>query len=260
MAAVEYTLPVTFVEHYTDSYFRFRTKRPTGFRFLAGQFIMIGLIIDDKPVMRAYSIASPLWDEEIEFYSIIVENGELTSHLQKIKVGDSVVMSKRAVGSLTLNSLSLKGEGKRLFMLSTGTGVAPFISIIRDERTYECFEEVYLVQTCRYIQDLQYCQDRIKEAKECPLVGEDAQKKLHLYTSVTREPYEYEGRITTLIENGKFFSDLGVPGLNLETDRIMICGSMDMLKDTRKILDAAGMTHGSGRTPAHYCWEKAFTG
>ena len=260
MASVEYTLPVTFVEHYTDSYFRFRTKRPAGFRFLAGQFIMIGLIIEGKTVMRAYSIASPVWDEELEFYSIIVKDGELTSHLQKIKVGDSVVMSKRAVGSLTLNSLSLKGKGKRLFMLSTGTGVAPFISIIRDDRTYDSFDEVYLVQTCRYIQDLKYVQDRVEDAKNCPLVGEDAQQKLHLYTSVTREPYQYEGRITDLIESGKFFSDLGIPGLNLETDRIMICGSMDMLKDTQNILDKAGLTHGSGHTPAQYCWEKAFVG
>ena len=260
MASVAHTLPVTFVEHYTESYFRFRMKRPAGFRFLAGQFIMIGLIVDDKPIMRAYSIASAIWDEEIEFYSIIVEDGALTSRLQNIKVGDHVVMSKRAVGSLSLNSLSLQGKGKRLFMLSTGTGIAPFISVMRDERTYECFDEVYLVQTCRYVKDLQYSQDRVKDAKECPLVGEEAQKKLHLYNSVTREPYQYEGRITTLIENGKFFSDLGIPGLNLDTDRIMICGSMAMLNDTRVILDAAGMTHGSGLTPAHYCWEKAFTG
>ena len=265
MASVEHTLPVTFVEHYTESYFRFRTKRPAGFRFIAGQFIMIGLMVDDKPIMRAYSIASPVWDEELEFYSIIVQDGALTSRLQKIQVGDHVVMSKRAVGSLTLSSLSLgkgkdKAKGKRLFMLSTGTGVAPFISLIRDERVYEYFDEVYLTQTCRYIKDLQHSQDRVNEAKACPLVGEDAQKKLHLYTSVTREPYQYEGRITTLFENGKFFSDLGISGLNLETDRIMICGSMAMLKDTRAILDAAGMTHGSGHTPAHYCWEKAFTG
>jgi ferredoxin--NADP+ reductase len=268
MASVEHTLPVTFVEHYTESYFRFRTKRPAGFRFIAGQFIMIGLIIDGNPVMRAYSIASPVWDEEIEFYSIIVADGELTSHLQKIKVGDHVAMSKRAVGSLTLNSLSLQGKSKakeqgntrRLFMLSTGTGIAPFISLIRDERTYECFDEVYLTQTCRYAKDLKYSQDRIEDAKSCPLVGEEAQQKLRLYASVTREPHQYEGRITTLIENGKFFSDLGIPGLNIETDRIMICGSMEMLKDTQTVLDAAGMTHGSGHTPAHYCWEKAFSG
>ena len=260
MATVAYTLPVTFVEHYTESYFRFRTKRPDGFRFKAGQFIMIGLMVDDKPVMRAYSIASPIWDEELEFYSIIVPDGELTSRLQKIKVGDDVVMSKRAVGSLIVNSLSLGGGGKRLFMLSTGTGVAPFASIIRDERTYKSFDEVYLTQTCRFVKDLQYTQARVTEAKDCPLVGEEAQKKLHLYTSVTREPYEYPGRITTLFENGKFFSDLGIPGLNLETDRIMICGSIEMLKDTRVILDAAGMTHGSAHTQAHYCWEKAFTG
>ena len=257
MAQAAFNLKVTAVEHFTDSYFRFRTERPQTLRFVAGQFIMIGLMVDDKPVMRAYSIASPTWDEELEFYSIIVQDGELTSRLQKIQVGDEVLMSKKSVGSLTLASLN--SGAKRLFMLSTGTGVAPFASIIREEETYEKFDEIYLTQTCRFVKDLQYSKARVAEAKECPLVGEEAQKKLHLYASVTREPHEYEGRITNLIENGKIFSDLGIPELNPETDRIMICGSLAMLKDTRAILDAKGLTHGSGNSPAHYCWEKAFS-
>ena len=258
MASKAFSLPVTFVEHYTESYFRFRIQRPDELIFVSGQFIMIGLEIDDKLVMRAYSIANPDWCEELEFYSIIVPDGELTSRLKNIKVGDEVAMSARPVGSLILSSL--RPGGKRLFMLSTGTGVAPFASLIRDERTYRDFDEVYLTQTCRYVQDLQYATDRVAEAHECPLVGEEAQEKLTLYSSVTREPYAYEGRITDLIESGKLFTDLGIPGLNPETDRVMICGSMEMLKDTQAILDAAGLSRGSGRVPGEYCWEKAFSG
>ena len=258
MAAAAYSLPVTFVEHYTDSYFRFRIERPGGFRFASGQFIMVGLMVDGKPLMRAYSMANPHWDEELEFYSIIVPDGALTSRLQHIKVGDEIALSAKAVGTLTLKSLG--AGGKRLFMLSTGTGVAPFASLIRDEETYQDFDEVYLTQTCRFAKDLQYAEDRIKEAQECPLVGEEAQKKLRFYGSVTREPHQYEGRITNLIENGKLFSDLDIPGLNPETDRVMICGSMEMLKDTQKVLDNAGLSRGSGHSPANYVWEKAFSG
>ena len=197
-------------------------------------------------------------DEELEFYSIIMPDGELTSRLKDIKVGDEVAMSARPVGSLVLSSL--RSKGKRLFMLSTGTGVAPFASLIREEKTYRNFDEVYLTQTCRYATDLQYAEDRVREAKECPLVGEEAQKKLRLYSSVTREPYQHEGRITNLIESGKLFTDLGIPGLNPETDRIMICGSLAMLKDTQAILDAAGLSRGSGHVPGDYSWEKAFSG
>jgi ferredoxin--NADP+ reductase len=258
MASKAFSLPVTFVEHYTESYFRFRIQRPPGLIFVAGQFIMIGLTINEKLVMRAYSLANPSWDEELEFYSIIMPDGELTSRLKEIKVGDEVAMSARPVGSLVLSSL--RSKGKRLFMLSTGTGVAPFASLIREEKTYRDFDEVYLTQTCRYATDLQYAEDRVREAKECPLVGEEAQKKLRLYSSVTREPYEYEGRITNLIESGKLFTDLGIPGLNPETDRIMICGSLAMLKDTQAILDAAGLSRGSGHVPGDYSWEKAFSG
>lgn len=258
MASVAHSLTVTHVEHYTESYFRLRVERPPRFRFVAGQFIMVGLELEEKNIMRAYSIASPAWDEELEFYSIIVQDGELTSRLKDIKEGDKLAMSAKAVGSLTLPSLT--GGGKRLFMLSTGTGVAPFMSIIRDELTYERYDEVYLTQTCRFKKDLQYAIARVEDAKNCPLVGEEASKKLRLYSSVTREPHEYEGRITTLIDNGKLFTDLGIPELNPETDRVMICGSLEMLKDTQAVLDSKGLSRGAGSKPGHYCWEKAFSG
>ena len=258
MASPAYTTRVTYVEHYTESYFRFRVERPEGLNFISGQFIMLGLIVDDKPLMRAYSIASPDWDDEFEFYSIIIPDGALTSRLRHIKEGDEIVLSAKAVGTLTMQGL-LPG-GKRLFMLSTGTGFAPFSCLIRDEDIYDDFEEVYVTQTCRFIKDLTYAIDRVKEAKECPLVGEEATERLHHYGSVTREPYKYSGRITTLIETGKLFTDLGIPAFNPETDRVMICGSLEMLHDTQVLLDAAGLSRGTKSRPGTYVWERAFTG
>lgn len=258
MATAAYSLRVEEVEHYTDSYFRFRLERPDSFRFTSGQFVMVGLIVDDKPLMRAYSIASPIWDDGLEFYSIIIPEGQLTSRLRHIKVGDHVALSEKAVGTLTLHPLG--PGGKRLFMLSTGTGVAPFVSLIRDEETYQSFDEVILTQTCRFREDLRYAEAKIEEAKNCPLVGEDAQRKLRFYGSVTRESYVHEGRITNLIESGKFFSDLGIPEFDPETDRVMICGSMEMLKDVQGALDRRGFERGYGHRPAGYVWERAFTG
>ena len=258
MASPAYTVKVVDVEHYTDSYFRFRVERPEGFKFICGQFVMIGLMVEDKPIMRAYSIASADWDEEFEFYSIIISDGQLTSRLKDIKVGDEVILGARAVGTLTLNGL-LPG-GKRLFMLSTGTGFAPFSCMIHDENVYDDFEEVYVTQTCRGVEDLTYGIKSITAAKECPLVGEEATEKLKFYGTVTREPYEFQGRITSLIENGKLFEDLGIPGFNPETDRVMICGSLEMLHDIQKLLDAAGLNRGSNSRPGTYVWEKAFTG
>ena len=258
MAAPKYTVQVTFVEHYTESYFRMRVTRPEGLRFISGQFIMMGLQTEDKNIMRAYSIASPYWDEELEFYSIIIQDGALTSRLQHVQVGDDIILSAKAVGTLTLRGL-LPG-GKRLFMLSTGTGFAPFASLLRDDDLYDSFDEVYMVQTCRYVKDLTYGKDRVSEAKTCPLVGEQACEKLKYYGSVTREPHEYEGRITHLIDNGKFFTDLGIPSFNVETDRIMICGSLAMLHDTQKLLDVLGFDRGSNTRPGQYVWETAFSG
>ncbi|MEM9693017.1 MAG: ferredoxin--NADP reductase [Myxococcota bacterium] len=258
MAKAEFELPVTLVEHYTESYFRFRLQRPASFRFTSGQFVMVGLEVDGAPVLRAYSISSAHWDEELEFYSIIVPDGKLTSRLKDIKEGDSVLMSAKPVGTLTVPSLH--PGGRRLFMLSTGTGIAPFGSIIRDELPYERYEEIYLTQTCRFAADLQYGERIAKGALECPLVGEMAQAKFNLYSSVTREPYKHEGRITTLIESGKFFEHLDIPPFDPESDRVMICGSMDMLRDTRVVLDGCGFSSGAGHSEAGYVWEKAFTG
>lgn len=259
MAKAAYTLTVTEVEHYTPSYFRFRVTRPEGFRFEPGQFIMIGLPGDDgRPIMRAYSIVSPAWDEELEFYSIVVPDGALTSRLKDIEVGSQVLMAARAVGTLTLQSL--KPGGKRLYMLSTGTGIAPFCSIIRDEETYERFEQVILTHTCRGVEDLKFGYHTIEVAKECPLVGDEATAQLRHYASVTRESFEHEGRITTLIENGQLFRDLDNPPLNPAEDRVMICGSMEMLTDLRVLMEKAGMGHGTAREEGEYCWEKAFAG
>lgn len=258
MAVAAHTLTVTLVEHFTDSYFRFRTTRPDGFRFEAGQFIMIGLPGSEKPVMRAYSIVSPSWDEELEFYSIKVEGGELTSRLKNIEVGSEVLMAAKAVGTLTLQGL--RPGGKRLYMLSTGTGIAPFCSIIRDEETYEQYEDIVLTHACRGVADLKFGFDKIAEAKACPLVGEEAVRKLRHYASCTREPFEFRGRITDLIASGKLFQDLGVPKLDPEVDRVMICGSMEMLHDLRELMEAAGMGYGTPRSAGEYCWEKAFSG
>jgi ferredoxin--NADP+ reductase len=258
MATVAHTLRVEEVEHFTESYFRFRLERPDGFRFVSGQFVMVGLMVDGKPLMRAYSIASAHWDETLEFFSIIIPDGQLTSRLRHIKVGDEVVLSEKAVGTLTLRPLG--AGGRRLFMLSTGTGVAPFASLIRDEEIYESFDAVYLTQTCRFVKDLQYGEKIVREAKASPLVGEDAERKLHFYGSVTREPHTYEGRITHLIESGKLFEDLHIAAFDPETDRVMICGSMEMLKDTQVLLDGLGFERGYGHRPAGYVWERAFTG
>ena len=258
MATPAYSTPVTFVEHYTESYFRIRVQRPEGLNFVSGQFIMLGLMVDGKPLMRAYSIASAEWDEELEFYSIIIPDGALTSRLQHIEAGDEIILSAKAVGTLVTAGLS--DGGKRLFMLSTGTGFAPFACLIRDEEVYEDYEEVYVTQTCRYIKDLKYAQERMKEAQNCPLVGEEATNQLRYYGSVTREPHQYQGRITDLMESGKLFTDLGIPPFNPETDRVMICGSIEMLHDIQAILDKIGFSRGTAKRPATYVWERAFTG
>lgn len=258
MASPAHTVRVTSVTHYTDSYFQIRTTRPRGLRFISGQFIMMGMMLGDRPLMRAYSIASPCWDEELEFYSIIIPDGALTSRLKDIKEGDSLILSAKPVGTLTLRGL--EAGGSRLFMLSTGTGFAPFASLIRDEEVYEQFDEVYITHTCRYAEDLRYSHDRFVEAQDCPLVGEAAGRQLRYYGSVTREEHEFMGRITTLIDNESMFRDLGISPLNPATDRVMICGSMAMLRDTQLLLERQGFDRGSVSRPGQYVWERAFTG
>lgn len=249
---------VLAVEHYTDRLFRFRTTRPQSFRFRSGEFVMIGLLKEDgKPLLRAYSVASPSWDEELEFYSIKVPDGPLTSRLQAIQPGDKVLLGRKPTGTLVLDALT---SGKRLYMFSTGTGFAPFASLVRDPETYERFEQVIVTHTCRDVAELTYSKNLVARLKEDPLVGEMVEGKLTLYATTTRQPSERMGRITELIESGKLFEDLGVPPLNPATDRAMMCGSMEMIQDVKALMLKAGLTEGSNAAPAEFVIEKAFAG
>ena len=248
---------VLSVTHYTDRLFRFTMTRPQGFRFRSGEFAMIGLMVDGKPVYRAYSIASPAWADELEFFSIKVPDGPLTSHLQGIKPGDQVLMRKKPTGTLVLDALT---PGKRLYMFSTGTGIAPFASLIRDPETYEKFDEVILTHTCREISELKYGFDLVHEIQNDELLSEIVGSKLRHYATVTREDFAYRGRITDLISSGKLFTDLGVPPIDPAIDRGMICGSSEMLKETKQILEAAGLDEGANNKPGEFVIERAFVG
>ncbi|WP_319414487.1 ferredoxin--NADP reductase [uncultured Cohaesibacter sp.] len=246
---------VTEVKHYTDRLFKFRITRPASFRFRSGEFVMIGLPNAERPVFRAYSVASPSWDEEVEFYSIKVPDGPLTEHLQKIKVGDTILMRKKPTGTLVNDALI---PGKRLYMFSTGTGIAPFASLIRDPETYDKFEQVILTHTCREVDELKYGEELVELCNNDPLVGEFAKGRLIHYTSVTREDFPRTGRITDLMVSGKLFEDLGVPPINPEEDRAMICGSMAMLNDTKDLLEKFNLVEGSNARPASFVVERAF--
>ena len=248
---------VTDVQHYTDRLFRFRVTRPQSLRFRSGEFVMIGLPADGKPLLRAYSIASPAWDESLEFFSIKVAGGPLTERLAQIKPGDEILMRPKTTGTLVNDALL---PGKRLFMLSTGTGIAPFVSLIRDPETYEKFETVVLTHTCRTIPELQYGFDSVEAAKSDPLVGEEATRRLQHFASTTREPSAHNGRITGLIETGEFFQTLGIPGLDPGQDRIMLCGSMGMIRDVKAMLEPLGFIEGSNAEPGNFVVERAFVG
>ncbi|WP_455473881.1 ferredoxin--NADP reductase [Bartonella sp. B30(2025)] len=251
-----FALTVQEVRHYTDHLFKFRLNRPDSFRFRSGEFVMIGLPNAEKPIYRAYSIASPFWDEQLEFFSIKVPGGPLTEHLQKIKIGDTVLMRKKSTGTLVLDAII---PGKRLYLLSTGTGVAPFASLIRDPETYEKFSEVVLIQTTRKLDELTYAKELVASLKQDPLIGTYAQQ-LRFYPMTTREPSEHMGRITTVMENGAFFETTGLSKINPEEDRVMICGSMAMLKDCAKMCEAFGLVEGANNAPATYVVERAFVG
>ncbi|MFO7856881.1 MAG: ferredoxin--NADP reductase [Paracoccaceae bacterium] len=244
------------VRHYTDRLFKFRLTRPPSFRFRSGEFVMIGLP-GPKPVWRAYSIASPAWDEELEFFSIKVPDGPLTAKLQKIAPGDKVWFRKKPTGTLVNDALL---PGRRLWMFSTGTGIAPFASLIRDPETYEKFGEVILTHTCREVAELAYGEEVVAAAKADPLVGEEASAQLRHFTSVTREDFPRRGRITDLMADGRLFGMLGVPPIGPEEDRGMICGSMEMLKDTKALLEGFGLEEGSNSQPRTFVVERAFVG
>ncbi len=247
---------VISVHHWNDTLFSFRTTRDPGLRFENGQFVMIGLQVNDRPLLRAYSIASANYEEELEFFSIKVQNGPLTSRLQHLKPGDEIIVSRKPTGTLVLHDLK---PGKNLYLLSTGTGLAPFMSVIKDPETYERFEKVILVHGVRWTNELAYTDIITRELPESEFFGEQVRNQLIYYPTVTREPFRNQGRLTDLIESGKLFEDIGLPPLNPETDRAMLCGSPAMLEDTCKLLDARGMKV-SPRIgePGDYVIERAF--
>lgn len=249
---------VLSVQHYTDRLFKFRITRPQTFRFRSGEFVMIGLPREDgRPLLRAYSVASPAWDEELEFFSIKVPDGPLTSRLQKIQPEDKVLLGRKPTGTLVLDALT---PGKRLWMFSTGTGFAPFASLIREPESYSKFESVIVTHTCREVAELKYGFDTVAAAKADPLVGDEATAQLQHFASVTREDYPVKGRITSLIENGGLCAALNLPDLDPAHDRVMICGSNEMIQDTKAILVARGFEEGSNAAPANFVIEKAFAG
>lgn len=246
---------VVDIRHWTETLFSFRTTRDPGFRFSSGQFTMMGLEIDGKPLTRAYSIVSGHYDDMLEFFSIKVPQGPLTSKLRNLREGDRVLVGKKAVGTLLLDNLT---PGKRLWLLSTGTGLAPFLSIIKDMDVYERFEKVILVHGVRQVAELAYMDFITKDLPEDPYLGPVIGDKLVYYPTVTREPYRNRGRLTDLIWSGKLFKDLSLSDFDTAEDRIMICGGPDMIEDTKAMLDARGFVEGSQTTPAHFVVEKAF--
>ncbi len=252
-----HTERVVAVQHYTDRLFRFRVTRPQSLRFRSGEFVMIGLPGEQKPTMRAYSIASPSWDEELEFFSIKVPGGPLTERLQKIKPGDEILLRPKPTGTLVNDALL---PGKRLFCLSTGTGFAPFASLVRDPETYDKFEHVVVTHTCRTVDELQYGYDTVKATLDDPLVGDIARGRLLHFASATREAAAHNGRVTHLIASGEFFSTLKIPAFDPASDRIMLCGSVGMIRDIRAFIEPLGFAEGSNSRPASFVVEKAFVG
>lgn len=246
---------VTWVQHWTDSLFSFRTTRDPSLRFSSGQFVMVGLEVEGKPLVRAYSIASPAWHDELEFYSIKVADGPLTSRLQQIKVGDPVLIGRKPTGTLVLDGLR---PGKRLYMLGTGTGLAPWLSLARDPEVYDRFDEVIVTHTVREIGDLNYRELFESELPNDEILGELIGGKLRYYPTVTREPFRTNGRITDLITSGKLFEDLGVPPLDPKVDRLMLCGGPSVLADLKQILLDRGYEEGSVASPGDFVLEKAF--
>ncbi|MFC4159528.1 ferredoxin--NADP reductase [Chitinimonas lacunae] len=247
---------VLSVHHWNDTLFSFTTTRDPGLRFENGHFVMIGLEVQGRPLMRAYSIASANYDEHLEFFSIKVPNGPLTSRLQHLQVGDPILVSRKPTGTLVLHDLK---PGRHLFLFGTGTGLAPFMSVIKDPETYERFDKVILFHGVRYISELAYADFITKELPENEFFGEAVREKLIYYPSVTREPFRNQGRLTDLIKIGKLCKDIGLPPLNPETDRAMLCGSPSMLKETAALLDERGFKV-SPRVgePGDYVIERAF--
>ena len=249
---------VTRVTHWTDTLFSFRVTRPRSLRFRSGEFVMLGLLGDNgKPLLRAYSIASPAWDDELEFYSIKVPDGPLTSRLQHIEPGDEIILRTKPTGTLVLDALL---PGKRLWLFATGTGIAPFASLIRDPETYERYDEVILMHTCRERAELEYGRRLVDSLEDDPLIGEFVAGKLRYYPTTTQEDSPATGRITDNLTSGKVFDDLGIAPITPEQDRAMVCGSLGFNTDMKAILEGWGLEEGANSAPAQYVVEKAFVG
>ncbi len=246
---------VTDIHHWNESLFSFKTTRGNSFRFENGHFVMLGLELEDKPLTRAYSIASPNYEDELEFFSIKVADGPLTSRLQKIAVGDKILLSTKPTGTLVADHLL---PGKHLYLISTGTGLAPFMSIIRDPEIYDRFDKIILTHGVRTISELAYEKYITEELPNNEFFGDLVKEKLIYYPTVTREKYVNNGRLTDLMLSGRLFSDIGLPQPNIEDDRFMICGSPSMLKDTCEILNNAGFKEFKRGQQAHYAIERAF--
>ena len=265
-AAKPVTLPdaqtVTAVQHWTDRLFSFRVTRPQSLRFRSGEFVMIGLMGDNgKPLLRAYSIASPAWDDELEFYSIKVPDGPLTSKLQHIQVGEQIILRPKPVGTLVLDALL---PGKRLWFFATGTGIAPFASLMRDPDTYERYEQIIMMHTCRDVAELEYGRRLVEVIRQdellAELMGEGFADKLLYYPTTTREESPKMGRITDNLLSGKAFEDLGIAGINPDEDRGMVCGSLAFNTDMKAVLEGFGLEEGANSDPKQYVVEKAFVG
>jgi ferredoxin--NADP+ reductase len=251
------TEKIISIHHWNDSLFSFRTTRDPSRRFDNGQFVMIGLEVAGKPLTRAYSIASANHEAHLEFFSIKVPDGPLTSRLQHLQPGDPIIISKKPTGTLVLRDLK---PGRRLFMFATGTGLAPFMSLIHDPEVYDSFEKIILVHGVRWTNELAYHDYIEHDLRRHEFFGDQVREKLRYYPTVTREPFRHEGRLTDLVMSGKLFTDLGEPPLDPATDRAMICGSPAMLTDTAAMLDAQGFSvakHYQG-IPGDYVIERAF--
>ncbi len=251
---------VTSVQHWTDRLFSFRVTRPASLRFRSGEFVMIGLLGDNgKPLLRAYSIASPSWDDEMEFYSIKVQDGPLTSRLQHIEPGDEIILRPKPVGTLVHDALL---PGKRIWFFATGTGFAPFASLLRDPQTYEDYDEVIITHTCREVGELEYGRRLIEDIRSdemmAELLGAENIAKLRYYPTTTREDSPKMGRITDLMRSGEAFADLGVAPISPETDRAMICGNLAFNLELKEMLKEFGLEEGANSKPRHYVVEKAF--
>lgn len=247
---------VLSVNHWNDKLFSFTTTRSSSFRFESGHFVMVGMELEDKPLLRAFSIASPSYREELEFLSIKVPDGPLTSRLQTIEPGQEIIISNKPVGTLVVRDLR---PGRTLYLFATGTGLAPFLSIVQDPETYDKFDQVVLVHGVRTCAELAYYQFITEELPEDPYLGEMIQAKLLYYPTVTREPFRNNGRITDLLDSGKLTQDLGLPALDPEHDRAMICGSAAMLNDISDLLDSRGFEISPGvGEPGDYVIERAF--